>query len=75
MKELQELIDAYKLEYADAPLYGGGYSKITRKKIAGKNQVRQNFIATLTEILMLTVDPKVEEAIKKILSKYEKATN
>ena len=73
MKELQELIDAYKLEYADAPLYGGGYSKITRKKIAGKNQVRSNFIATLTEMQLLCTDDKVEAKITKILKKYEKA--
>ena len=73
MDELQQLIDDYKEEYKDAPLYGGGYSKITRKKIAGKNQVRQNFIATLTEMQLLCTDDKVEAKITKILKKYEKA--
>jgi len=73
MQTLDELMIDYMEEYESAPLYGGGYSKITRKKIAGKNQVRQNFIAILTERQLLCTDDKEEAKIDKILKKYEKA--
>jgi hypothetical protein len=67
------MIDEYIEDYESAPLYGGGYNRITRKKVQGKNQVRNNFLASLQERLYLCTDPAVELKIVAILKKYEKA--
>ena len=70
MKELQELIDNYWLNYQDAPLYGS-YSRTLRKKIPSKGDIQKAFIENIQMLAKVSIDPKVEEAVNKLLSKFE----
>ena len=71
MKELLDMIANFRLDYLNAPLYGG-FSRTLRKKIPAKSQVQQAFI---DDILMLSkvcvvlddgieVKGKIEEILK-----------
>ena len=70
MDELQALLDAFKLDYTQAPLYGG-YSRILKRKVPAKSQVRSEFIENIQMLSILTDDQAVKERIASILKSFE----
>ena len=74
MQELLELIANFRLDYTNAPLYGG-YSRTLRKKIPAKSQVQQAFIDDLLIIMktsaILDDGKEVKEKIEEILKSFE----
>tara|TARA_R100001530_G_C4283237_1_gene146129 strand:+ start:161 stop:373 length:213 start_codon:yes stop_codon:yes gene_type:complete len=70
MKELQELIDNYWNDYQVAPLYGS-YSRTLRKRIPSKGDIQKAFIENIQMLAKVSIDPKVEEAVNKLLTKFE----
>ena len=74
MQELLELIANFRLDYTNAPLYGG-YSRTLRKKIPAKSQVQQAFIddiLMLSKICVVLDDGKeVKDKIEEVLKSFE----
>ena len=74
MQELLELIANFRLDYTNAPLYGG-YSRTLRKKIPAKSQVQQAFIDDLLIIMktsaILDDGKEVKAKIEEILKSFE----
>ena len=74
MEELLELIANFRLDYTNAPLYGG-YSRTLRKKIPAKSQVQQAFIDDLLIIMktsaILDDGKEVKAKIEEILKSFE----
>ena len=66
MDELQQLLDAYKTDYIEAPLYGG-YSRTLKRKIPAKSQVQSAFIENITMLSNLSDDEAVKKRIENIL--------
>ena len=70
MDELQALLDAFKIEYTQAPLYGG-YSRTLKRKIPAKSQVQSSFIENISMLAKLTDDEAVKTRIDNILKSFE----
>ena len=74
MEELLELIANFRIEYTNAPLYGG-YSRTLRKKIPAKSQVQQAFIDDIEMLrktcAVLDDSKEIKEAIDSILHEFE----
>ena len=70
MKELQALIDNYWMSFQDAPLYGS-YSRTLKKRIPSKGDIQKAFIENIQMLAKVSIDPKVEEAVNKLLAKFE----
>jgi hypothetical protein len=70
MKKLQELIDNYFNDFEAAPLYGS-YSRTLRKRIPSKGDIQKAFLENIQMLAKVSIDPKVEEAVNKLLTKFE----
>ena len=74
MKELLDLIAQFRVDYMNAPLYGG-YSRNLRKKIPAKSQVQSAFIEDIMMLsktcAVLDDSKEIKEAIDSILHEFE----
>lgn len=70
MKELDELIAAFKEDVVNAPLYGG-FSRTLKRKILSKGDLQRAFIENLQIMKKLSVDDTVTNKINSILSNFE----
>ena len=66
MDELEQLLETYKTEYIEAPLYGG-YSRTLKRKIPSKSQVQTSFIENIQMLKDLSNDAAVVKRIEGIL--------
>ena len=74
MKELLDLVAQFRVDYMNAPLYGG-YSRTLKKKIPAKSQVQSAFIEDLQMMakvcVLLDDGADVKDKIEAILSEFE----
>jgi|2_EtaG_2_1085320.scaffolds.fasta_scaffold08640_6 hypothetical protein len=69
LKQLDAMKKAFMKEFDAAPLYGG-YSKVLRMKIEGKNTVRDDFISSVRMFGVL--NPEISDKVAAILKGFEK---
>ena len=69
-QDLTDLCKEYFDEHKAAASGWSTYSKVLRKQIPGKTQLRTAFIENLGEMMILCDDKALEDKITKVLKKY-----